>query len=75
MSNGPTITIGNCAGHHFHGQADLEVVKHCTRGTQRGYYHQRKRLVDRKAFAYDPRLGWETDRWFEWFEEVEVKTA
>lgn len=57
MSNGPTITIGNCAGHHFHGQADLEVLKHCTRGTQRGYYHQRKRLVDRKAFAYDPRFG------------------
>ena len=75
------IEIGNCAGHHFHGQADMEVVYHCRRGTSPaspilyyargeaeldGYYHVRTRLVDRAAFDYDPRLGWETDRWFEW---------
>lgn len=56
------------AGHHFHGQADLEVVRHCQRGSERGYLHSRKRLVDRAAFQYDPRLGWETDRWFEWLD-------
>ena len=64
------ITIGPVAGHHFHGQADLEVVRHCRRGGERGYYHVRKRLVDRRAFAYDARLGWEADRWFEWREEL-----
>lgn len=65
------ITIGSPAGHHFHGQADLELVNHVTRtlpdGKQeRGYLHRRKRLRDRQAFEYDPRLGWECDVWFEW---------
>lgn len=66
------IEIGNVAGHHFHGQADLEIVCHCRRGDQRGYYHRRKRLVDRAAFNYDPNLGWEVDVWFEWFEPERV---
>lgn len=60
------IIIGSVVGQHFHGNADLEVVHYCLRGSDRGYYHVRKRLVDREAFNYDPRLGWEVDRWFEW---------
>ena len=63
------IKIGNSAGHHFFGDADLQVSYHCSRGQETGYYFKRKRLVDRAAFDYDPRLGWEVDRWFEWHEE------
>lgn len=66
-----SIVIGNPAGHHFHGQADLEVVYHCVKGDQKGYFHCRKRLVDRAAFNYDARLGWLTDRWFEWLDKKE----
>ena len=64
----PRITIGNSAGHHFHDNADLEVVYHCTVGAKRGYFHVRKRLVNRAAFEYDPTMGWEIDRWIEWLE-------
>lgn len=61
------IKKGPVAGHHFHGQADLQVAYHVTddHGNY-GYLHVRKRLVDRAAFDYDPRLGWEVDRWFQW---------
>lgn len=65
------IIIGEPAGHHFHGRADLEVVKHCTAGGHKGYFHTRKRLVDRAAFEYCPTLGWETDRWFTWENDSE----
>lgn len=65
-TNEQRIVIGNCAGHHWWGQADLEVVYHCRRGLEFGYYHVRKRLVDRAAFNYDPTMGWERDCWFEW---------
>jgi hypothetical protein len=65
----PAIQVGEIAGHHFHGNADLELVRHVTAGDRRGFLHGRKRLVDRVAFAYDPRLGWETDRWIEWDDE------
>jgi hypothetical protein len=65
----PRIEIGNCAGHHWHGQADLLVVRHATCGNRRGYRMTRTRLVGRAAFEYDPRLGWETDVWFEWIGE------
>jgi hypothetical protein len=60
------IIIGEVAGHHFYGQADLKVVFWCRKGSTDGFYHVRKRLVNRAAFNYDPRLGWEVDRWFEW---------
>lgn len=62
------IKIGNIAGHHFHGTADLEVRRHCICGDKKGYFCIRKRLVDRVAFNYDPRLGWEIDKWFEWLD-------
>jgi len=68
MNKKNKIAIGNTAGHHFHGQSDLEVVKHCTLGKKKGFYHIRKRLVNRAAFNFNPRLGWEIDRWFEWIE-------
>ena len=61
-----TIRIGNVAGWTFRGQADLEVAHHCTDGHRNGFYVIRKRLVDREAFAYDPHLGWELDKFFEW---------
>lgn len=51
------IIIGNVAGHCFHGQADLEVVRHCRDRLAFGHYHVRKRLLDG---------GWEVDRWFDW---------
>ena len=61
------ITINGVAGHHFHGPADLELVRHCTDSSGNpGYAHGRRRLVNRAAFNYDPTLGWETDRWFTW---------
>jgi len=61
------IHIGNCAGHHFHGQADLEVVRHCTTTSgKKGFFHHRHRLRDRAAFNYHPSLGWENDYWFSW---------
>ena len=62
------IILGATAGHHFHGPGDLQVVRHCRRGDQHGFLMTRKRLVDRKAFDYDPTLGWSIDRWFEWAE-------
>ncbi len=60
------IKIGNVAGHHFHGEADLQLALHATCGDKRGYMFKRKRIVNRVAYDYDPRLGWETDIWFEW---------
>ena len=60
------IEIGAIAGHHFHGQADMQIAYHAKCGEQRGYLMKRKRLVDRAAFNYDPNLGWEKDIWFEW---------
>jgi len=69
------IHIGGTAGHHFHGQADLEVVKHCTHGNRKGYFHSRKRLVNRDAFNYHPSLGWETDRWFTWLAPTTKETG
>jgi len=60
------IKIGSVAGWRFCGPADLEVARHCSDGKKTGFYVVRKRLVDRAAFAYDPRLGWEVDRFFEW---------
>lgn len=71
MDRSAIITIGATAGHHFHGQADLQVAKHAERTTadgkvESGFFMVRKRLVDRAAFNYDPCLGWEIDRWFEW---------
>jgi hypothetical protein len=62
-----TIHFGEMAGHHFHGEADLQVAQHCRRGNEYGYYHVRTRLVDRDAFECDPQMGWEVDRWFQWF--------
>lgn len=61
------IKKGAVAGHCFKGQADLQVAYHVTdaRG-RKGYLMIRKRLIDKKAFEYDPQLGWEVDRWFEW---------
>ena len=67
QANRPTIVLGACAGHHFWGEGDLEVVRHCTQGDRRGYFHTRKWLANRAAFNYDARLGWAYDRWFEWF--------
>ena len=66
------IEIGAVAGHHFWGQADLQIARHCRCGDRRGYFISRKRLVDRAAFNYDPRLGWETDHWFEWVPPLEI---
>lgn len=63
------IIIGPSAGHHFHGQADLQVSYHCTAGNRRGYFHKRKRLVNRAAFEYCPQLGWEYDHWFTWIDD------
>lgn len=65
------IEIGNVAGHHFHGQADLQVARHCRCGARTGFFMTRKRLVNRAAFEYDPLLGWETDHWFEWHDTKE----
>jgi hypothetical protein len=65
------IELGPFAGHHFWGEGDLQVAQHATRGRQRGYKMVRKRLVDRAAFNYDSRLGWEVDVWFEWLNEFE----
>ena len=62
------IVIGPSAGHHFHGEADLQVTYRCTAGERCGYFHKRKRLVDLAAFEYDPQLGWEYDHWFTWLE-------
>lgn len=66
MLNRPVLTIGNLAGHNFRGQADLHVAYHATCGDRKGYLMKRKRLRDRAAYEYDPRLGWENDVWFEW---------
>lgn len=66
MAAGMTITIGEVAGHHFHGQGDLQIARHAACGEKRGYLMVRTRLVDRAAFDYDPQLGWQADRWFEW---------
>lgn len=63
------IEMGNMAGHHFWGEGDLQVSNHCTCGDKKGYFHTRKKLIDRKAFSYCPTLGWSTDKWFEWIEE------
>lgn len=63
------IKIGPVAGSHFRGPADLVVAKHVTVGGRKGYFVTRKWLADRKAFEYDPRLGWAYDRWFEWGNE------
>jgi hypothetical protein len=60
------IRIGSVAGHHFHGRAELEVVYHCKRGADTGFYHVRKRIANWDAYEYDHTLGWEIDRWFEW---------
>ncbi len=65
--------IGPTAGHHFNGQADLTVAKHVQCGKRKGFFCTRKRLVDRAAFNYDPLLGWEVDRWFEWPDEKKAK--
>ena len=65
------IQLGEVAGHHFAGQADLIVSRHAKCGERRGYLVSRKRLVNRAAFDCDPRLGWEVDRWFEWTDEKE----
>ena len=67
--SGKAIAIGEVAGKFFHGPADLRVAWHCRRGNEKGYFFVRKRLVDRKAFMYSPRLGWEVDRWFRWDEK------
>lgn len=63
------IVMGNVAGHHFYGEGDLAIVRHCKRGKQSGYYHVRKWLADRSAFNYDPSLGWAYERWFQWDED------
>lgn len=66
------IIIGELAGHHFHGQADLSVARHATRiddhgsVVSQGFLIVRKRLVNRSAYDYDPTFGWETDQYFEW---------
>lgn len=62
----PRIAIGEIAGQHFHGPADLQVARHCVRGSRHGFFMVRKRLRNRAAFNYDLTLGWEIDRWFEW---------
>ncbi len=64
-----SIQLGGIAGGHFCGTADLVVARHCRSGKRRGYMLTRKRLVNRAAFNYHPSLGWETDRWFEWFDK------
>ncbi len=62
-----TIQLGGVAGHHFFpGEPNLVVARHCRSGKRCGYMFTQKRLVDRAAFEYDPSLGWEIDRWFEW---------
>ena len=65
------IQIGEVAGSHFRGLADLQIAFHATCGDRRGYMLRRRRLVDRAAYNYDPTLGWETDIWFEWLDENE----
>lgn len=75
VSGAMGIKIEACAGHHFRGKADLQCAFHCTDGKRKGYFHKRKRLRDRKAFDYDPRLGWETDCWFEWFDSEPLDTS
>jgi hypothetical protein len=67
------IIIGAIAGHHFHGRADMQAARHCFRGLHHGYFMVRKRLRNRAAFNYDPTLGWEIDRWFEWDETEAAK--
>lgn len=65
------IVIGKqCCG-HFRGQADLVVGYHCERRwpdgrVETGVFMKRKWLADRKAFEYDPHLGWAKEHWFEW---------
>lgn len=67
MNNtGAQIVLGSIAGHHFHGRADLQVARHCLQGAHHGLFMVRKRLRNRAAFDYDPAMGWEIDRWFEW---------
>lgn len=59
------MIVGNSAGHSLK-PSDLTVAKHVTcRGTE-GFLMTRKWLRDRAAFDYDPTMGWEIDRWFEW---------
>ncbi len=64
----PADTSKRCSGgSHFHGPADVEIVFYCTDSRGRsGRYHVRIKLRDRAAFDYDPRLGWEYDRFFTW---------
>lgn len=60
------IRIGSVCWHRFDGQGILHVAYHCRRDLEFGFYHVRKSLRDRSAFDYDPIMGWEYDRWFEW---------
>lgn len=68
------IKLGQVSGHHFYGQADLVVARHVEQIVngcviRKGHFCTRKRLVDHAAFNYDPAMGWEIDRWFEWDDE------
>ena len=66
-----TIVVGTqCCG-HFRGKADLVVGYHCERRwpdgrVEIGVLMKRKWLADRKAFEYDPCLGWAKEHWVEW---------
>lgn len=63
------IKIGNVAGSRFLGsraEDGFMVTRHATHGERIGFFHVCKRLVNRAAFNYDPRMGWEYDRWFTW---------
>ncbi len=56
------MVIGDSAGHHFNGTADLTVSYHVTRTlpdgkVEQGYFLKRKWLAS---------LGWAYDHWFEW---------
>lgn len=69
MDSKSRIIVGPIAGSHFWGPADLQVAYHVHRGERHGLLMKRKRLVNRSAYQYDPRLGWEVDVWFEWDDE------
>lgn len=66
MATASKFVIGESAGYHFNGQADLTVARHVTCGSRQGVFLTRKWLYDRKAYEYDPRLGWAVEHWFEW---------
>jgi hypothetical protein len=76
MIGSSCLVVLGLAGHHFAkgNNPDLTVSRHCERRhrdgrVEKGFFVGRRWLVDRKAFEYDPRLGWAREHWFEWPDE------